>query len=210
VSTYAPLPRGRHALSREDVARSQRERMLWGLAETMAEKGYVATSIADILKAAGVSRQTFYEQFSSKEDCFMAAFDGAMQLILAPAIAEARGGEGEPLDRFSSGLRLYLNGLAANPALARVFLIEVYAAGPEIGRRRARAFGAYADLVNGTLGFTRKADLFAGRSLAAAISMMVTVALLDDDAASLPELHGPLCELAARLTDSSRPGRFAR
>ena len=72
-----PLPRGRHRLPREEVVSSQRTRMLRGMAEAMMEKGYVNTTVADVIGRAGVSRETFYQQFSSKADCFMSAFDAA-------------------------------------------------------------------------------------------------------------------------------------
>ena len=76
-----PLPRGRHSLSREEVAGSQRERLQRAMAEVMAEKGYALTSVADVLRRARVSRETFYELYSSKEDCFMSVFDAAYAAI---------------------------------------------------------------------------------------------------------------------------------
>ncbi|MBD0322124.1 MAG: helix-turn-helix transcriptional regulator, partial [Aldersonia sp.] len=82
------LPRGRHGLSRDEVVRSQRDRILLAMAEAMAEKGYVATSVADVLRRAGVSRETFYQQFSSKEDCFRAAYGRAVELIIARIVGD--------------------------------------------------------------------------------------------------------------------------
>lgn len=192
------LPRGRHTLTREQVRHSQRERILRAMAETTAEQGYAATSVSDVHAAAGVSRKTFYEQFSSKGDCFMSAFEEAVQLLFRPVIAEAAGGE-HPLARFAVGLRLYLDGLAAQPAYARMFMVEVYAAAPEIGRRRASLLDGYVELVNGVFGHESEQDRFAGRALVSAISMMVTVALMDDDIDGLRALHEPLVALAARL-----------
>jgi len=57
--------------------------MVRGLADAMAEKGYIGTPVADIIKRAGVSRETFYQQFDSKLDCFLAAFDVAEQWLIA-------------------------------------------------------------------------------------------------------------------------------
>ena len=68
-------PSGRHRLPREVVAQSQRERMLEAMIRVVAKKGYAATTIADVTKAAGVSRTTFYELFEDKEACFLAAYD---------------------------------------------------------------------------------------------------------------------------------------
>ena len=80
--TVERLPRGRHKLAREEVVASQRERILRALAAAMAEKGYADTSVADVLSGAGVSRQTFYELFTDKQDCFMSAYEIAVDQIL--------------------------------------------------------------------------------------------------------------------------------
>src|SRR5438128_2010518 len=84
------LPRGPHKLSREEVAHSQRNRLIRAMAEAMADKGYVETSVADVLERARVSRETFYQQFSSKQDCFVAAYGEAASAILAFVTAAAR------------------------------------------------------------------------------------------------------------------------
>src|SRR3954466_2599731 len=105
------LPRGRHGLTREEVVGSRRGRVFRAMAETMARKGYAATSVSEVLRTAGVSRETFYEQFASKEDCFMAAFEAAVGSVLG-----AMGGAGGDFPR---ALRAYLDALAADPAYAR-------------------------------------------------------------------------------------------
>ena len=97
--TVEPLPRGRHGLTREQVVQSQRERIFRAMAEVMAQKGYVATSVADVLRAAKVSRETFYEQFESKEDCFMSAHAAAVEVVMASAAAALHKGWAELLDR---------------------------------------------------------------------------------------------------------------
>ena len=85
-----PLPRGRHGLTREEVVQSQRSRIFRAMAEVMAQKGYVATTVGDVLRAAKVSRETFYEQFDSKEDCFMSALEAAIDGVMASAAAATR------------------------------------------------------------------------------------------------------------------------
>ena len=87
------LPRGRHGLSREEVVRSQRARLQRAMAEVMAEKGYVGTSVADVLRAARVSRETFYQQFSSKEDCFMSAYERGVESLVS-GMSEAQPPDG--------------------------------------------------------------------------------------------------------------------
>ena len=69
------LPAGRHGLPREFIAQNQRERIITALVDTVAERGYNATTVAHITKAASVSRRTFYEHFADKEACFLAAYE---------------------------------------------------------------------------------------------------------------------------------------
>src|SRR3954454_20385961 len=174
------LPRGRHGLTREQVVGSQRGRVFRAMAETMARKGYAATSVSEVLRAAGVSRETFYQQFSSKEDCFMAAFEAAVEAGLGAMRAPQDAG-GTRLDGFSHGLRAYLDALAADPAFARVLLIEVYAAGPAALRRRAALQQRFADGVHDVLGARDAADRFANEALVAATATMVTARLAAND-----------------------------
>jgi AcrR family transcriptional regulator len=194
----ARLPRGRHGLTRDEVVRSQRERMLRAMAQTMADKGYVATTVADVLGAAGVSRETFYEQFSSKEDCFAHAYEEAARILLA-AVAEAQGSDGEPLEVLRRTLRVYLDTLAAESAFARLFLVEVYAAGPDALARRAAVQRTFADLVISGFHARSAEDRFACEAFIAATSSMVTARLAADDLDGLRALHRPLMRLAARL-----------
>jgi len=69
------LPKGRHSLTRQEVADAQRLRLAIGKADAMREKGYVGTPVAEILKRAGVSRETFYQLYEDKLACFLDALD---------------------------------------------------------------------------------------------------------------------------------------
>lgn len=199
------LPRGPHQLTREEVVRSQRTRMLRAMADVMAEKGYAATSVSEVLRKARVSRETFYEQFSSKEDCFMGAFEAAVEIVLGQALA-VPAQEGPPLERFGRGLRAYLDALAAHPEFARLFLIEVYAAGPRAVELRAVLQQRFTDAVNDVLGARSAADRFANEALVAAIGAMATARVGAGDLDGLRALHRPLMRYARRL-QSARPAR---
>ena len=193
-----PLPRGRHGLTREQVVQSQRARIFRAMAETMAEKGYVATSVADVLRAAKVSRETFYEQFDSKADCFMSALEAAVDVVIAAAFDAPPAG-GTPLERFDHGLRTYLDAVAARPELARLFLIEVYAAGPAALERRAAVQRRFAEILGDTFGRRTASDRFANEAIVAATSSMVTARLAAGDLDGLRALRRPLVGLARRL-----------
>lgn len=188
------LPRGRHGLSREAVAADQRTRLMLALADSMTDKGYVATSVADVLARAGVSRQTFYEQFDSKLDCFLATFDAAGALLL-DEVAPLLDGSGSPLDRFDRLLTGYLDTLAAAMPYARVLLVEVYAAGPEGVARRSTFQVRIAAAVADVLGATDDAGRFACAVLVAAVGSMVTVPLVSGDADALRGLREPVLAL---------------
>ena len=139
------LPRGRHAAPRDVVRESQRARMLDAMATAVAEKGYGRVAVADVIERAGVSRKTFYEQFANKEECFLAAYDTEADAVLA-AIDEAIGTAAPDwLAAGLAGTERYLAELAARPAFARTFLVEVLAAGPAALARRADVHRRFAD-----------------------------------------------------------------
>jgi AcrR family transcriptional regulator len=147
ASTPRPLPRGPHGLERDVVLASQRGRMLGAMADAVARKGFAATTVADVVAGAGVSRKTFYEHFRDKEECFLAAYDTGVDLVL-DAIVAARAAEGDDswIALMRARVRAYLHTLAANPAFARTFLIEVFAAGPHALDRRAEVLRRFAQL----------------------------------------------------------------
>jgi len=108
----------------------QRQRILDAAEHLIATGGCAGTSIEAIVKAAGVSSVTFYEFFEGKEECFVAAFDRAVELA-AVEIEEAVEGLTWP-EQISTGLRVVLAGVAADPDRARLCLVEAQTGGPEL------------------------------------------------------------------------------
>ena len=139
------LPRGTHGLDRSLVAASQRTRLLEAVGRAVADRGYAAATIDDIVRDAGVSKKTFYEHFSDKLDCFLAAYEAASDQLLEHMRAAQEAADAEWLARTRAGIHAYLRWLAAEPALARVFLIEIAAAGPAALELRERMRDRYAD-----------------------------------------------------------------
>lgn len=145
TSPAARLPSGRHGLTREAVAASQRGRLLDAMAQVVAEKGYAATTVADVVERAGVSRRTFYEQFADKEACFLAAYDVGLAVVLARIrdaveTAGATGPAGAAAgwrERARAGVEAFLALLASEPAFARALQVEILTAGPAALERRA-------------------------------------------------------------------------
>jgi AcrR family transcriptional regulator len=141
------LPRGTHGLDPSLVAASQRTRLLEAVGGAVADQGYAATTIDDIVRGAGVSKKTFYEHFQDKLGAFLAAYEAASD-ELYEHVRVAQDGVSPTddawLERTHAGIRAYLRWLAAEPALARVFLVEVAAAGPEALACRERLRDRYA------------------------------------------------------------------
>jgi AcrR family transcriptional regulator len=122
------LPRGRHGLPREFVAQNQRERLLAALAECLEEKGYERTTVASIGTRAGVSKSDFYKQFESKDACFVAAYDDAVERIrvrVQEACAERKDWGSGVVDALDALLLLF----EAEPAQAQLVLVEGLRAG---------------------------------------------------------------------------------
>ena len=200
------LPRGRHAAAREIVWESQRERMLAGMAQAVADKGYARVAVADVIAIAGVSRKTFYEHFANKDACLLAAFDAGVDAMLA-AIDEAIHAEAPDwMAAAAAGSRCYLEMLAANPAVARTFLVEVLAAGPEALERRAQVHERFAAQLAEVHASARRdlpelpepaPHLF--RACVGAVNELVTERLLREGAASLPGLLEDVLEVQVEL-----------
>jgi AcrR family transcriptional regulator len=130
----ARLPPGRHGLPREFVAHNQRERLIAGLAEAVAENGYTGTTIAHITRHAAVSRRTFYEHFNGKDECFVAAYDTVMS-ELRQRVEDAFDQEEEWPQAVRAGIAAMLEFLTAEPHLARLSMVEALVAGPVVVER---------------------------------------------------------------------------
>ncbi len=140
------LPRGRHGLSRELVERSQRERLLAAVVRVTARKGYDATSVADILEEAGVGRESFYELFDDKLSCLLAAHDVLVDHLEA-TVKAAYDGPGPWADRVRRSIAAMLEWFAADPAAARVTLVELAAVGSVSRERFQENFRRFTKLL---------------------------------------------------------------
>lgn len=129
-----PLPGGHHGLSREQVTESQRERLLAAIAQVVAERGYRDSTITEIVKVASVSSRGFYENFESKEQCFLAAFETVLA-HLEGLIAEAVAPIVDWPHRVVTAIRTVVGFFAAESDLARFCLVETLTATPSIAIR---------------------------------------------------------------------------
>jgi AcrR family transcriptional regulator len=126
----------RPQLPQEFIAAHKRRRMIEAMSELCAEQGYEATKIADVVRRAHVARKTLYDNFSGKEDLFLAAFDTTLadaEAEVAEACDAIPAAEWEA--RTEAGLRAVLEFVAANPAASRLALVEAPAASPAAAAR---------------------------------------------------------------------------
>lgn len=141
----APLPSGRHGLSRDQVVRSQRLRLVNAAIAVAGSDGYAAMTVSAVLARASVSRKTFYEQFADREHCFLAACEHVAGQGLA-GLRAAYAIDAPWPERLRAALAWRLGALAAHPAEARVALVEVLAAGPQALALRDRMLQELATL----------------------------------------------------------------
>jgi AcrR family transcriptional regulator len=202
----------------EESSRSQRERLFGAMVAISSEEGYEATRIADLVKLAGVSRATFYEHFSDKRECMLATVDALLEPTL-DLLADSDGlPEGEP--RVRKVLADLLDLVAAQPAAAKVVMVEAYAAGEESEARvtsASRAFEqALAEQLRPVLGDDDTVDEMA-RAMIGGFWRVVGKRVYDDAAGELPAAAEALADWALSyrlppgpLKAPSRRGRKTR
>jgi AcrR family transcriptional regulator len=183
-------PRGRHRLPPEVIARSQRERLLEAAVRVVSEKGYGATTVADLTREAGISRTTFYEMYEDKEACFLAAYDGAVDALVRQVSAAYEAEEGWPR-RARAGPAAPLEALAAEPGLARLALVDVSAAGPAAQRRYRAALQRLTPFFDEGRDFApggRNLPANTSRMAIGAVAGLISDALIEERAEDLPGL----------------------
>jgi len=207
---FPALPRGRHNLSREQVADVQRKRLLFAMATAVSELGFAKTSVAEVLSRARVSRESFYQHFNGKEACFLALLDACADTLTGLVEQNLATATDDPLGRFDRALDIYLRTLTDQVPIANVFFLEAPAAGEAARHTRFAVQQRFVDAVaanfRGDSGWPAVSDPeFACQLLVAAISSLVTGKLAIGRADELPGLHRPIMTLLAGLRAGSTP-----
>lgn len=133
-------------MQREEVARNQRARLYGGMIESVAQRGYHATTVAHVIALAGVSRRAFYEQFSNKEQCFLATYD----IVVArerKRVMDAWQGERGWANRLHAACKALLDDVAENPKGPRLVLVDSLGIGPKARERMQLAGVTFERLV---------------------------------------------------------------
>ena len=133
------------------LAAGQRERLLAATEQLIAEKGCAGTTIEAIVKLAGVSSVTFYEHFRDKEECFVAAFDLAVEQSRA-ALRETVPKDGPREEQLRAGLTALLAAVDAEPQRARLCFVEAQKGGPLMRARYDEMLDVAAAVLDDPLG----------------------------------------------------------
>lgn len=135
------------SFARDQVDEIQRARVLGALCEVVVERGAGGATVAHIVARAGVSRRTFYELFVDREDCFLAAFDQAVERVAA-RVAPAFAGPGRWCERVRAALVAGLGFLDEEPELGALCVVHALGAGSRALERRAAVVRALVDAVD--------------------------------------------------------------
>jgi AcrR family transcriptional regulator len=202
------LPRGRHALAPEEVLRDQRERLIDAVPRVVAERGYEAMSVADIVKAAAVSRNAFYKNFADKQECFAAAHDAGherlFEILMRPCDAGATIEE-----RVERSLAAGLDAMASDPDMARLLFVEAPSAGEEIALRYHEWLQRYGTLLRSAAPDMPPRSIPAPEVegvIVGGIASRVGSEVLHGRAKSLVDLAAPLVEYVLAFYRIAEPG----
>ena len=145
------LPRGPHTLTRQQVSASQRGRLIVAMADLVGHDGYTATTVANVLAYAGVSRKAFYKHFANKQECFLEAYDAITadnQREIERAYAEAA----DPAEGAQLAIAKLFERAINNPGGVRIALIDAGVVGQAGIERREKLMGEYEGLLRDMLG----------------------------------------------------------
>lgn len=176
---------------RDVGARSQQQRILAAMAKSVAEKSISATTIADIVGCASISRATFYKHFTNKQECFYATAEAFLAELQGAAVVAYTRGEDSPLVSVRNVIAAVLELLAAKPDHAKLLLVEAPIVDPEIVRRyRNLAIGALKKQLaaeDGSRGAAADPEIAFGRAKVL-IAEHIAAGQIDDLPSLLPEL----------------------
>jgi AcrR family transcriptional regulator len=202
------LPRGRHALAPDEVLRDQRERLLAAVPAVAAERGYQAMSVADIVKAAAVSRNAFYKNFRDKQECVATAHElGHERLFEVLSAACYEGATTE--ERVSGALSAVLDLLAEQPPLARFLFVEAPSGGDEIALRYHEWLARYGALLRSAAPDLPSAALpepEVEQVIVGGIASRVASEVLRGNGEKLRELTEPFLEYVLAFYRRGEPG----
>jgi AcrR family transcriptional regulator len=187
----------RSEIGREQISDIQRARILAAMTAVAAEHGVGRASISRVVSRSGVSRRTFYELFEDREDCFLAAFEVAIQRIGDEVIVAFRR-PGKWRERIRASLGALLDALEDDPAMGRLAIVEPLGAGPRALERRRRVLAEIARAVDEGRGEGKGGDgppPLTAEGVVGGVFALIHSHLLDEAGRSTRELLNPLMSM---------------
>jgi AcrR family transcriptional regulator len=186
----APLPRGRHRLPPAVAKRSQRERLLHATGRVVAAGGYAKATVADIVAAAGVSREVFYKHFHDKQEAFAETIKFVFEQIMARSAGAFFSTDGPWPERIWQASAAFIGFIVDQPGLAHAVFVEPYAVAPDVQRPDEFVVGFTLFLEDGYRYRPEAAHVprVAGEAIGGAVLEAINSYLRSGRSAELPEL----------------------
>jgi len=167
------IPAGRHTLPPEEVSARQRERLLRAMGRCVSERGYVETTIADVVRVARTSRTVFYRHFEDKEQCFLATYKEMTRARIGASLAAAAAVDGWQ-EKLEAGIAAYFRWMAEHPEVAVTTVVEVHRAGRSALDARSRALSDWARTLDGVAVLARQAGVAVELDEAGYLAILLT------------------------------------
>jgi AcrR family transcriptional regulator len=184
-------------MPRGQVAEIQRRRMLSAAVDAVEDVGYARMTVAQVIGRARVSRKTFYDVFADREDCFLAAFDQALEQGRG-RVKEAYESETNWREAIRAALATLLASMDEEPGLTKLCVVEAQAGGPKVLERRAQAFTQMAQAIDAgreTSGAAGIPPEVTAEGLVGALYAVIHARVLQQDEGQLLNLLGPLMSM---------------
>jgi len=175
---------------RRDVL-TQRGRIIDAMARAVSARGYANTAVADVIAEGGMSRRTFYKYFSNKEDCFLAAYDFAVEHVAQDVVRAYLGSGPNWRTQMRCAFERFIGYVVAEPAFARLCLVEVLAGGPRALERRAAAVARFTAFIGGAAANVPGRELappLLPEAIVGGVQSVISARLLQGRADELPDL----------------------
>lgn len=174
------------------VSEVQRARMLHAALGILAEEGYERMSVARVTRRARVSRRTFYDVFSDREDCYLAMFDEALarvEVLIARAYTDERGAW---RGKVRAGLGAFLGFLDEESGMCSLLIVDALGVGARVSERRAQILGRLGEMVGRDCSQARRLPGLTGEAVVGAVFSVIYARLLAKDSSPMLALCSEL------------------